>query len=70
MPEVVPTYKMKRDRLILKIIYPGGCSYGKSAEVVCKSLKLLLRTNLNFEFYWTGNTKIVGAGKKVFVQTI
>ena len=64
MPEVVPTYKMKRDRLILKIIYPGGCSYGKSAEVVCKSLKLLLRTNLNFEFYWTGNTKIVGAGKK------
>lgn len=69
MPEVVPTYKMKRDRLILKIIYPGGCSYGKSAEVVCKSLNTS-QNKFKFEFYWTGNTKIVGAGKKVFVQTI
>lgn len=63
MPEITPSYKIKRNRNILKIVYPGGCSFAKSAEIVCKSLKLLLKTNLSFEFYWTGNTKIAGAGR-------
>lgn len=64
MPEITPSYKTKCNRTVLKIVYPGGCSYAKSAEVVCKSLKLLLKTNLNFEFYWIGSTKIAGGGKK------
>lgn len=50
----------KKSRKILKIVYPGGCSYQKSAEIVCKALKLLLRTNYKFEFYWLGSTQIPG----------
>lgn len=64
MPEITPSYKTKCNRSLLKIVYPGGCSYAKSAEIVCKSLKQLLKTNLNFEFYWIGSTKIAGAGKR------
>lgn len=64
MPEITPNYKEKRKNKILKIVYPGGCSFAKSAEIVCKALKLLLKTNLDFEFYWLGNTKIAGGNIK------
>ncbi|MDM8326140.1 glycosyltransferase family 4 protein [Bacteroides gallinaceum] len=67
MPETPPNYKEKEKKQTLKIVYPGGCSYAKSAEVVCKSLKLLLKTTLDFEFYWIGNTKIAGGNNK-FIQ--
>jgi len=50
----------KKQRSVLKIVYPGGCSYAKSAEIVCLALKFLLHTSLDFEFYWLGNTKIAG----------
>jgi len=52
--------KKKKQRPLLKIVYPGGCSYAKSAEIVCHALKFLLHTSLNFEFYWLGDTKIPG----------
>ena len=45
----------------LRIVYPGGCSWQKSAEIVCKALILLQKTNLDFEFYWLGDIKIPGA---------
>ena len=66
MPEIAPRYEQKENRKVLKIVYPGGCSYAKSAEVVCLALKRLLKTNLDFEFYWLGNTKIAGGGSNHF----
>lgn len=66
MPPIPPTYKTKQNRSILKIVYPGGCSYAKSAEIVCKALNKLLKTELNFEFYWLGNTKIAGGNSGIF----
>ena len=60
MPEITPNYKDKEKNKILKIVYPGGCSFAKSAEIVCQTLKSLLKTKLDFEFYWLGNTKIAG----------
>lgn len=60
MPEIAPRYGQKQGRKVLIIVYPGGCSYAKSAEVVCLALKRLLKTELNFEFYWLGGTKIAG----------
>ena len=50
----------KKQRQILSIVYPGGCSYQKSAEIVCHALKKLLKTDFQFEFYWLGLTKIPG----------
>lgn len=66
MPEITPRYEQKQSRKLLKIVYPGGCSYAKSAEVVCLALKRLLKTNLDFEFYWLGNTKIAGGNSGHF----
>lgn len=60
MPEIAPKYKEKENRKVLKIVYPGGCSYAKSAEVICLALKKMLNTHLSFEFYWLGGTKIAG----------
>lgn len=60
MPEITPRYEQKQNRKVLKIVYPGGCSYAKSAEVVCLALKKLLKTDLDFKFYWLGSTKIAG----------
>lgn len=45
----------------LKIVYPGGHSWQKSAEIVCSALKLLQKTKNDFEFYWLGDIKIPGA---------
>lgn len=59
---------IKKNRNILKIVYPGGCSYQKSAEIVCSTLKELLKTNYKFEFYWLGITKIPGS-RWPFVRT-
>ncbi|MBM6991882.1 MAG: glycosyltransferase family 4 protein [Prevotella sp.] len=66
MPELGPLSEKKQDQHPLKIVYPGGCSYAKSAEVVCLALKRLLRTDLEFEFYWLGSTKIAGGGSNRF----
>lgn len=66
MPEITPLYLQKQNRKVLKIVYPGGCSYAKSAEVVCLAMRRLLKTNLDFEFYWLGNTKIAGGENSHF----
>jgi len=51
----------KKKAITLKIVYPGGCAIAKSAEIVCHALKLLLKTDLDFEFYWLGRIKTPGA---------
>lgn len=51
----------KKQRQVLNIVYPGGCSYQKSAEIVCHAILKLLNTDLQFNLYWIGGTKIAGA---------
>lgn len=51
----------KKKRKTLKIVFPGGNSMAKSIDIVGMALKKLLRTNLDFEFYWIGITKLPGA---------
>lgn len=61
----------KKSRNTLKIVYPGGCSYQKSAEIVCSMLKRLQKTDISFEFYWLGKTKAPGANWPIsFVHDI
>jgi len=51
----------KKQRTKLKIVYPGGHCYKKSAEIVCMALKKLLNTDWEFEFYWLGDILLPGA---------
>lgn len=51
----------KKTRKILKIVFPGGNSIAKSFDVVCLVLKKLLKTKLEFDFYWIGKTTLPGA---------
>lgn len=37
------------------IVYPGGCASHKNPLFVLRLVKLLLKTNLSFKFYWLGN---------------
>lgn len=45
----------------LKIVYPGGTSVQKSVDVVQRLVYRLLRSNLDFEFYWLGATTLPSA---------
>ncbi len=40
----------------VSIVYPGGAAFPKAPELVLKVLKSLLKTDLDFKFYWLGNT--------------
>lgn len=51
---------LKQNANVLNIVYPGGSIYQKSADVVCKSILKLLKTDLNFNLFWIGNVGIVG----------
>lgn len=50
--EVLREKKKKSE--VLNIVYVGGTSPAKSPEIVLKTLKGLVTTNLNFKFYWLG----------------
>lgn len=63
-----PELHNKKNREAIKIVYPGGCSFYKSAEIVCKAILKLLQTDLNFELYWLGKIKIPGGNWK-FIHT-
>lgn len=52
---------IKKQVQTLRIVYPGGASFQKSAEVVCGMLRRLQRTDFNFEFFWLGTTRLPGA---------
>lgn len=54
------TNSNKEKAQILNIVYPGGCSFAKSAEIVCHTLLKLLKTNIDFNFYWLGSVKVPG----------
>ena len=48
----------KKDQQPIIIVYAGATSVHKSPELVSKILTKLLSTDLDFRFYWTGNTRI------------
>lgn len=50
----------KKNREVLKIVYPGGHSWQKSAEIVASAIQRLCKTNLSFELYWIGNVDLPG----------
>lgn len=48
----------KKDHKPIKLIYAGGSSIGKAPHLMAEILAALLKTDLDFRFYWTGNPKI------------
>lgn len=48
----------KQTRDIVSIVYSGGGLPGKNPDLVLKILCQLLKTDLNFKFYWTGGSKL------------
>lgn len=56
----------KIDRQPLTIVYPGGTSIQKSVDVIQALVYKLLRTNLNFRFYWLGSTTLPSAKLSLF----
>lgn len=56
----VPLYTTPRlskiEHTPLRIVYPGGTSIKKSVDVVQALVYRLLKSNLDFEFYWLGGT--------------
>lgn len=52
--------KLKRNNLPLVITFPGGSSLHKNPNLVFSLLKLLQKTELQFKFYWLGDTKLPG----------
>lgn len=48
--------KKKRD--VISIVYSGGGLPGKNPDLTLKILCNLLKTDLNFKFYWTGGSKL------------
>ena len=48
----------KRNSDVVSITFPGGCSSSKTPELIVKIVRKLVKTNLNFRFYWMGNTMV------------
>lgn len=61
-------FDIKKRQRPIKIVFPGGNSIAKSTDIICMVLKKLLQTDLEFEFYWLGQTQLPGA-KWPFVRT-
>ena len=57
-PELEDCRFVKRNNETVKIIYSGGWFPGKNPDLVLKVLYELLKTDLDFKFYWTGETKL------------
>ena len=51
----------KVNRRPLRIVYPGGTSIKKSVDVVQQLVYRLLATDLDFEFFWLGGTRLPSA---------
>lgn len=48
----------KKQREVVHIIYAGGPLPGKNPNLVLQILCDLVKTDLNFKFYWSGGTKL------------
>lgn len=54
------TYEIenKQQREVLNIVYPGGATLMKFPEMVLLAVRLLVKTDLKFKFYWLGDTTL------------
>lgn len=50
--------KQKKTSKPIQIIFPGSCAAPKTPELALQIAKKLIQTDLDFKFYWTGNTQI------------
>lgn len=57
-PELEELHVEKKQRNVVSIVYSGGGLPGKNPDLVLKILCGLLKTDLNFKFYWTGGSKL------------
>ena len=58
-PELEQCHEAKKENNPISIVYAGGGrSPAKNPDFVLKVLCELLKTDLNFKFYWTGNTML------------
>lgn len=48
----------KKTNYPLNIVFTGGCAGSKTPELVLNVLYKLIESDLNFRFYWIGNTNI------------
>lgn len=48
----------KKKRKLVNIVFSGGAAASKTPEIAVKVLNSLIDTNLDFRFYWLGNTSI------------
>lgn len=53
-PDADRLRETKKKQNPITIVFPGGGAPTKSPDIVCKVLKQLLKTNLEFKFYWMG----------------
>lgn len=56
--ETRPFDEAKIAKRPLIIVYPGGTSVKKSFDVVMRALRKLIKTDLDFKFYWLGGLKL------------
>lgn len=54
------TYEIenKQQNEVLNIVYPGGATLMKYPEMVLLAVRLLVKTDLKFKFYWLGDTNL------------
>ena len=57
-PEIEALRLKKKESEIIQIIYAGGTLPAKNPDLVLKILCELIKTNVNFKFYWTSGTKL------------
>lgn len=48
----------KRGNERLKIVFPGGCAPSKTPELALKVVRELIKTDLQFDFYWLGGNMV------------
>lgn len=57
-PDLEALREEKKRRDYIQIIYAGGALPGKNPNLALEILCGLVKTDLNFKFYWTGGTKL------------
>jgi len=56
----------KKDQTPISIVYAGSSAVSKSPELVTQIISALLKTDLDFRFYWTGGEPTVPLTTNVF----
>lgn len=57
-PDADRYFAGKRGNERLKIVFPGGCAPSKTPELALKVVRELIKTDLQFDFYWLGGNMV------------